>query len=143
MRWPWLRRPRRGPTVLPPRPEPQSPSRPEPSRRQAFARWPGEAVPDPSTKGGDDSPFRDRDARAGVGAEMSGPRGHAFFRLPSPIPDNGEDLRRRDCVISTGSERLLGTDRGPHVSGRPIWCPREENASGCFGRAQRVGHGTV
>jgi hypothetical protein len=69
-------------------------------------------------------------------------RGHRLFGIEPPFPNNGEDFRGQDCLISIASDPLLGTETG-HNYGMSVWCPRDEMAKGQLQQGQFVLHCAV
>jgi hypothetical protein len=56
-----------------------------------------------------------------VTAHVTGWRGHRLFGIEPPFPNNGEDLRGQDCLISIAADALLDTC-SEHEYGMSIWC---------------------
>ncbi len=69
-------------------------------------------------------------------------RGHRVFGIEPPFPNNGEDFRGQDCLISIASDPLLGTETD-HNYGMSVWCPRDEMAKGQLQEGQFVLHCAV
>ena len=69
-------------------------------------------------------------------------RRHRLFGLEPPFPNNGEDLRGQDCLISIAADPLLGT-QSEHEYGMSVWCKRDRMARGHYGKGQFVRHCAV
>jgi hypothetical protein len=80
--------------------------------------------------------------RAFVDMRETGWRGHRLFGIEPEFPNNGEDLRGQDCVISIAADSLLHTE-SEHDYGFSIWQPRERTAKGQFDEGQFVRHCAV
>ena len=74
-----------------------------------------------------------------VEARITDWRRHRLFGLEPPFPNNGEDLRGQDCLISIAADPLLGT-QSEHEYGLSVWCPRDRMAKGRFDGGQFVRH---
>lgn len=74
--------------------------------------------------------------------QITGWRGHRLFGLEPPFPNNWEDLRGHDCLISITADQLLGT-QSEHEYGMSIWCLSEEMSKGKFENGQVVRHCAV
>ncbi|MEP6064243.1 MAG: DUF1963 domain-containing protein [Paracoccaceae bacterium] len=68
--------------------------------------------------------------------------GHRLFGLEPEFPNNDEDLRGHDCLISVGFDDVFG-NRTEHFYGMSIWCPREEMSKGQLQNGQLVFHCAV
>ncbi|WP_080507339.1 DUF1963 domain-containing protein [Rhodopseudomonas palustris] len=66
-------------------------------------------------------------------------RGHRLFGLEPPFPNNGEDRRGQDCLISVAADRVLNTD-SEHEYGMSIWCPKQRLMKGQFEPGQFIRH---
>jgi hypothetical protein len=77
-----------------------------------------------------------------VEARITGWRRHRLFGLEPPFPNNGEDLRGQDCLISIAADPLLGT-QSEHEYGLSVWCPRDRMAKGRYDEGQFVRHCAV
>jgi hypothetical protein len=69
-------------------------------------------------------------------------RRHRLFGHEPPFPNNGEDLRGQDCLISIAADPLLCT-QSEHEYGMSIWCPRDCMARGHYGKGQFIRHCAV
>lgn len=77
-----------------------------------------------------------------VEAWITGWRRHRLFGIEPPFPNNGEDLRGQDCLISIAADPLLGT-QSEHEYGMSVWCPRDRMAKGRYDKGQFVRHCAV
>lgn len=69
-------------------------------------------------------------------------RGHRLFGLEPEFPNNSEDMRGQDPVISVHSDPLLGT-QSEHNYGFSIWLDRERMAQRQYENGQLIHHCAV
>lgn len=69
-------------------------------------------------------------------------RGHRLFGIEPDFPNNFEDRRGQDCVISIAADALVRT-QSEHEYGLSIWCPRGRMAKGQFDKGQLIRHCAV
>ncbi|SMX29412.1 hypothetical protein TRP8649_03546 [Pelagimonas phthalicica] len=72
----------------------------------------------------------------------TGWRNHRLFGIEPEFPNNSEDRRGQDSVISIASDALLGT-QCEHFYGVSIWCRSEDIAQGALGSGQVIRHCAV
>lgn len=77
-----------------------------------------------------------------VDARITGWRGHRLFGIEPELPNNAEDLRGQDPLISIASDALIGTE-SEHDYGFSIWLDRERMARGVHEGGQLVRHCAV
>lgn len=77
-----------------------------------------------------------------VEAKITGWRGHRLFGIEPEFPNNGEDLRGQDPLISIASDALLGT-QSEHDYGFSVWLDRERMARGNHHGGQFIRHCAV
>ncbi|SOB81178.1 protein of unknown function [Sphingomonas guangdongensis] len=68
-----------------------------------------------------------------IAAQVTDWRGHRLYGVEPEFPNNGEDLRGHDCLLSVHADRLIETD-SEHEYGLSVWLPTEEL------RAMRLDH---
>lgn len=77
-----------------------------------------------------------------VDAKITGWRGHRLFGIEPEFPNNAEDLRGQDPLVSIASDALLGT-QSEHDYGFSIWLDRDRMARGVHEGGQLVRHCAV
>jgi hypothetical protein len=77
-----------------------------------------------------------------VEAKITSWRGHRLFGLEPEFPNNWEDLRGQDPIISIASDALLGT-QSEHNYGFSVWLNREQMAGGHHEGGQLIHHCAV
>lgn len=77
-----------------------------------------------------------------INARIEDWRGHRLMGLEPEFPNNSEDFRGQDCVLSIHRDELLETQT-EHDYGFSIWCKREDIARGHFNSGQLVRHCAV
>ncbi len=77
-----------------------------------------------------------------VEAKITDWRGHRLFGLEPEFPNNFEDLRGQDPLISIAADPLVGTET-EHDYGFSIWLNRETMAQGRHGGGQLIHHCAV
>jgi hypothetical protein len=74
-----------------------------------------------------------------VDAQLTGWRRHRLFGIEPPFPNNGEDVRGQDCLISIAADRLLNTD-SEHEYGMSIWCSQADLRQARYAGGQLIRH---
>jgi hypothetical protein len=74
-----------------------------------------------------------------VDAQLTGWRRHRLFGIEPPFPNNGEDVRGQDCLISIAADRLLNTD-SEHEYGMSIWCSQADLRQAHYTSGQFIRH---
>lgn len=77
-----------------------------------------------------------------VNSKITGWRGHRLFGIEPEFPNNSEDLRGQDPLISIASDALLG-NQSEHDYGFSIWLDRDRMARGVHEGGQFVRHCAV
>ncbi|MCK1514545.1 hypothetical protein IVB22_18620 [Bradyrhizobium sp. 190] len=77
-----------------------------------------------------------------VAAHITDWRGHRLFGIEPPFPNNGEDLRGQDCLISVAADPLLNTC-SEHEYGMSIWCSQRDLLKARYTRGQFIRHCAV
>jgi hypothetical protein len=66
-------------------------------------------------------------------------REHRLFGLEPEFPNNWEDFRGQDCLISIAADELIST-KSEHEYGMSVWCPRTRMADGRYDQGMFVRH---
>lgn len=80
--------------------------------------------------------------RAFVEAKVTDWRGHRLFGIEPEFPNNGEDLRQQNPLISIAADALLGT-QSEHDYGFSVWLKDADIARGRHAGGQFVRHCAV
>lgn len=74
-----------------------------------------------------------------VDAHITDWRRHRLFGIEPEFPNNGEDLRGQDCLISIANDPLLNTD-SEHEYGMSVWCSHGDLKMARYTRGQFIRH---
>lgn len=66
-------------------------------------------------------------------------RDHRLFGVEPEFPNNWEDFRGHDCLISIAADDLLRT-QSEHEYGMSVWCPQLRIANGLYDQGMFVRH---
>lgn len=77
-----------------------------------------------------------------VSAQITNWRRHRLFGIEPPFPNNFEDTKGKECIVSVAADMLLGTC-SEHEYGMSIWCSRHDVKRGRYHRGKFIRHCAV